>query len=661
MRFNGAYGTTLTSVPNYGGAYNALPHNVPMGHNGLIQPMLAGMPTSQYQRQPVAQQPAAQGLPMANGRFNAHMPYGMRTGQHMRQPVAQGLPMASGHYYDPMPNGMRSSIPMAPRVQHPAVGLSTAYGRPNTAMSDGTCSYVSHNVALSNSQAVRATPEQRPAPLVAPANLGNRVAYNALPAPAAAPVPVAQAAPPAEVIDLTDDVDEPTVAPSTPVAGTKRARSDRTSKNSAKAPKKPRYTAFPQGYAVPTLLASSPVAYTPSASSVPALSSSSATASDAEVLPATPSPAEQHRVPRKKREDPHKLLGNVHYNFVAKPVNGRLEASDDQKVVRPVYTAYADPSLKRVRRSKEDKKRSKKSSKTPASAEKAVEAAASGSSSEPEPAAEIDEAELAAQIEARFAEGSNSEDEAAYESDDELEAPAAASVDAGAADSTSEEAASAEEEFDESEAIAFDDDDNVRVDARGQPMLLSAWRASQAADKEPQEWELALEGTQPLVVNEVLDTSSKASKSVASAYQKAAVAQKELTSPIKQSTPAAKKTATHKKRSAATEQQSAAPKKRTVSQKKAPSKEVTRMELELQAALDADAEDKRTLSDLEAKFGDYLQIRDKHDFDTLLEALFTAWNAVNCREDPLQDRWNAMRNRESEAEDEQWDISEDES
>ena len=50
------------------------------------------------------------------------------------------------------------------------------------------------------------------------------------------------------------------------------------------------------------------------------------------------------------------------------------------------------------------------------------------------------------------------------------------------------------------------------------------------------------------------------------------------------------------------------------------------------------AEDKRTLRDLEAKFGDCRQIRIKHDFEALQEALHNAWTAVGCRAGPLKDQ-----------------------
>jgi hypothetical protein len=681
MRFNGAYGTTTIGAPNNGGAYNALPQYIPTGYNGLVQPMFAGTPISQYMRQPVAQYHAAQSLPMATGRYKVPMPY-----------------------------GMRPSKPMAPMVQHPVAGFPTAYSRPNAAMFDGmrSRSHASHSVPLAKSRTVRAMPEQRPAPLVVPANLSNGVAYNALPLPAVAPASVAPAAAPVQLIDLTNDDDEPNAAPSTPGAGTKRARADRTSKSSAKPAKRPRYTAFPLGGALPTPPTSSPVVYTPSAAPAPTLPST-ATASDAEVLPATPSPPAQPRVPRKKREDPYNLLGSMHYSFVAKPVNRQLGGSESEKIERPVYNAYRDPSPKRVRRSKKDKKdkkdekdekdekkRSKKRSKTPAMAEEAIEAAASDSGSEPEPAAEIDEAALAAEIEAQMAgDDADVEDDAVFELDDDLEAAvtsaAATPADLGtdAADITSEEAAPIEEETDDSEAIAFDDDGNVITDNKGQPMLLSEWQAKQAAVKQPEEWAFMLE--------------------------------EESTPPAKKSTAAiAKKPASRKQNSAAAEKQSAARKRPTVSGKKLPSKrpavsgkkipskmpsaseEEAELAAALQAEFDADdddndndddsqpemvdmiipmsvierpaatvtatpeetaenAEDERTLRDLEAKYGEVKDIVIKHEFQAMHERIYEAWIAVDGRPGPLEDMWKDMRDELRETDADDWEISEDES
>jgi hypothetical protein len=73
------------------------------------------------------------------------------------------------------------------------------------------------------------------------------------------------------------------------------------------------------------------------------------------------------------------------------------------------------------------------------------------------------------------------------------------------------------------------------------------------------------------------------------------------------------------------------------------------------------AEDKCTLRDLEAKFGDYRQIHVKHDFEALQEALENAWAAVDYRSGPLKEQWNAMVVKESGTDCDYWEYSEDES
>ena len=371
MRFNGAYGNTPLGVPHYGGAYNAPPQNIPMGYPGLYQPMSAGVPTS---RNPAA--------------------------------AAQGLPMANGHHIALMTCGMHQGMSMAPQsVQQPIAGFPIANGWPNAAMFDGMRAYVSRSVALANSPTVHAMPEQRPAPLIVPANLDNGVAYNALQFPAAAPVPVAPAARPAEVIDLTNE--EPAAAPITPVAGAKRARGDRTSKGSAKPAKRPRYTAFGP-YATPS--ATPQVVNTPSVSTTPTLSSS-ASASDSEVLPATPSPSERPRVPRKRPEDPHNLRGNIYYTFVA-PKNAQLEGSSRPVYSRPEGLPATSATSKRGRKGE-------KHSKASAEADEAIEAAASNSTSEPVPSPETEEAQPAE-------DGTDAEEDAVFELDDDVVASAAA-------------------------------------------------------------------------------------------------------------------------------------------------------------------------------------------------------------------------------------------
>ena len=73
------------------------------------------------------------------------------------------------------------------------------------------------------------------------------------------------------------------------------------------------------------------------------------------------------------------------------------------------------------------------------------------------------------------------------------------------------------------------------------------------------------------------------------------------------------------------------------------------------------AEDKATLRDLEAKFGNYRQIRVKRDFEALQQALFDVWAAVDCRSGPLRDQWNAVMLKKRETVNEDWEYSENES
>ena len=700
MRFNGAYGTTPGGVFNFGAAYNAPPQTIPMGNPGLYQPMLAGMPTSHH--------PAA---------------------------VTQSLPMANRPYNAPMAYGMHLSMPMAPQwAGQPVAGLLMVNGRPNDAMYDGMRSYVSSSIALANSPIVRAMPEQRPAPLVAPANLGNGVTYNALQFPAVAPVPAAPAPRPVEVIDLTNE--EPAAAPITPAAGTKRARGDRTSKGSAKPAKRPRYTAFGP-YATP--LATPPVVNAPSVSTT-LTRSSSASASDSEVLAATLSPSERPRVPRKRPEDPHNLRGNIYYTFVA-PHNAQLEGDS-----RPVYSRPKNLPATSVtpKGGRKGKKRSK------ASAE-AVQA---------QPAED----------------GTDAEEDAEFELDDDVIAfaaatpavvtPAAATpatVDiahAPAAEIAPEAADAVEEEHDNSDDIVFDDDGNVITDAQGQPIMAPVWRAQQAALLAPPCTGSEASKDLPTTYQKAAALSNSnlpakrsfadREKSMAIAYMTIAAAAKKVPAPKRPTTsrkklPSQRPTVSQEKipsqiptvsgKKLPSQRPTVSGKKipsqrPTVSKKKIPSqkptvskKQVTahnkrapspvsddsdnhddndndmeaQCEAALQAALDADdnddvesqleaalatessdddeseddegweqetaetAEDKSTLRDLEAKFGDYRQIRVKHAFETLQEALQDAWSAVGCRSGPLKARWNAMAVKLSETRYDDWDYSEDES
>jgi hypothetical protein len=657
MPFNGAYGNTPIGVPNYGGAYNAPPQNIPMGYPGLNQPMPAGMSTSHY---PTA---GTQGLSMANRLYNAPVTYGMHPG-----------------------------MPMAPqRVQYLAAGFSMAHGH--------------HNMAMF---------EQRPAPLVAPANLGNGVAYNDLQFAAVAPVPVAPAARPAEVIDLTND--EPAVAPSTPTAGTKRVRGDRTPKSSAKPAKRPRYTAFGP-YATPS---ATPVVKTPSVSTTLTLSSSG-TVPDAEVLSATPSPSERPRVPRKRPEDPYNLRGNIYYTFVA-PKNAQLKGNTRPVYSRPEGLPSTSATSKRGRKGK-------KHAKASADEEDAVEADASDSTSEPVSSPKRDEAQPAGN-------GTNAEEDAEFELDEDMFGPAAITpaavtpvaatpatvetVEAPATESTFEAAPPVEEERDDSDDIEFDDDGNVITDAQGQPITLSAWRAKQAEALASLDTSFEAFEDLPAVCPKVAALNRSApslpakrsfadiKKSIAAAYTTIAAARKEeaLKRPAvsQKRMPGQRSTVPEKKipsqrptvsgkifpsqkptisnyydeddleaqcdaafaehaddkdsRPKISRKKLAAPKRPTISRKKPTSQKpaaVTQRETVESAA------DRRTLRDLEAKFGDFRQIRVKHDFEALHDAVYDAWQAVGRRSGPLEDRFDEMRIKQKETAYEDWEYSEDES
>jgi hypothetical protein len=695
MPFNGVYGNNPAGVPNYGGAYNAPPQHIPMGYSGLTQPMSAGMPPS-HSHHPAA---ATQGLPMASGRYNAPTTYGMRPGmsmapQRVQHPAmaTQGLPMANGPHYAPMTNGMLPGMPMAPlRAQHPAAGIPMANGH--------------HNAAIH---------EQRPAPLVALANLGNGDAYNAPQLPAAAPVPVAQTARPAEVVDLTNDNEEPAPAPITPTAGTKRAREDRTSNSSAKLAKRPRYTAFGP-HATP--LATPQVVNLPSASTPPTLSFS-ATASDAEVLPATPSPSERPRVPRKRPEDPYNLRGAIHYTFMQAPKNSQFEENTRPVYSRPLGLPATSATSKRG-------PKGKKGSKTGASAGEAVEAAASDSTTEPVSSPETI--------------GADAEEDAEFELDDDVLAPAAVSPAAATLAPVETAEAPAEEERDDSDDIVFDDDGNVITDAQDQPITLSAWRAKQAAILAPLDTGSTASTYLPatcITVAALNKSTSPAKKTAAPKrptvsckkvpsqrptvsgkkvpWQRPTVSGKKL--PSQKPTVSKKQAAAHKKRAPSpvfddddedleaqleaqfaaecadddeseddrnsqpqiSRKKTAAPKRSTVSHKKLPSQNpaaatpkrssVSQKKLPSQTPVAVSPqetpesiEDKRTLRDLEAKFGDFRQIRVWHDFEDLRDALFAAWEAVGMRSGPFKDQWNAMSVKEGETAYDEWDHSEDES
>jgi hypothetical protein len=272
------------------------------------------MTTGQYMRHPVAQYPAAQGIPMANGPHYAPLPYG--TYPHVPgtyHPVMQGVSMANGPLDAPMPYGMRPS---------------GAYG----------------HGALAGSVGPHAFSEQRPAPLVARAhNVGE--AYNALLRMRAAPVPAPQVAAPSEVIDLTNDNDdEPIAISSTPViqrASNKKRSADSTPKSAGKPVKKPRYSRFTG--ALPTPPISSPVVHTTPVPYVPPLSLSGSSVSPV-ALPATPSPVSPTPAPRKKRAALQYLLGSVHRTFVTQPVNARTASPEAEPVVESIEAVVAGSS-----------------------------------------------------------------------------------------------------------------------------------------------------------------------------------------------------------------------------------------------------------------------------------------------------------------------------
>jgi hypothetical protein len=101
-----------------------------------------------------------------------------------------------------------------------------------------------------------------------------------------------------------------------------------------------------------------------------------------------------------------------------------------------------------------------------------------------------------------------------------------------------------------------------------------------------------------------------------------------------------------------------APKRPTVSRKKPSSQNPTVVTPRETAESHAD---KRILREVEAKFGDFRQLRNKHDFEALHDAIYDAWQAVGRRSGPLEDRFDEMRIKQKETAYDDWEYSEDES
>jgi hypothetical protein len=422
MRPNGgAYGSTTYGGPMNGGAPLAQSQPISMGSYGLPQPMPVGMTTGQYMRHPVAQYLAVQGIPMATGPHYAPMPHG--TYPHVPgtyHPAMQGLSMANAPLNAPMAYGMR------PEGAYGHGALAGSLGGPHAFSEQRPAPLVpsrAENVRAAQNSLLRMRAAPVPAPQVAvpagPTRAQNmRGARNALLRMRAAAVPAPQAAAPSEAIDLTQDSDdEPIAISSTPVtqrANNKKRSADSTPLTAGKPAKKPRYSRFMGGSALPTPPVSSP-----------AVSSSGSSVSPV-VLPATPSSVSPTPAPRKKRADLSYLLGSVHRNFLAQPVNARLAGPEAESVVESIETTVARSST----------------------------------ASAPLPARPED---------------TNSESDADFEVDDEYVVPAA--------DAATDDA-------EQSDELVIDENGNVLVDAKGRPLERSMWLAQQAAAHQSQELEL---------------------------------------------------------------------------------------------------------------------------------------------------------------------------
>lgn len=441
MRQAGAYRT----VPTNGGVHNAPLQQIPMGNSGPTPPMTAGMMTSQHMRPSVAQHPTIQGVSTTFGPSAASTAFGMRPSMPTASLPITGISMVSGPQYAQQPVSMQMS--------------------PASAYQNGIWPAPMH----------QAVPEQRPAPVFTPTQMGYGATFSAPTGSNASIGPLAQAPAPAlpEVIDLTNDNDDepvgptPTTTPSVPAtqhAGTKRRRADGASKKSSKPEKKPRFTRM-EASALP-----SPPRSSSAAPSLP--SSSSSSSSGVEVLPSAPSPVKQQPTPRKKRADPHNLLGSFHYTYVQKPVNHQLASSaseETEKIARPLYSSDLPPQRKRA--DKLPKKSPESSGPSKTKGKKSGKSAKAPKPSEPSPQAD-------------------EESDAEFELDDEYGAPTTvesaipAAASATVASDSVTATSPAEESDDQFAQIAVDDDGNVICRPDGLPMSASEWEAQEAATKE---------------------------------------------------------------------------------------------------------------------------------------------------------------------------------
>ena len=517
MGHTGAYGTTPNFAPTYGGAYHAPPNNS-MGYSESTQPMAAGMNTTQQQQQAVStghlgsaphmsagmfinQQPS-QRIPMGHPGLPPPMFAGISTIQQMRPPVAQhpstqGVSTAYAPLPAFIPHGMRTGMHMpmgtqSTAVRSPATGISMAPGPQYASQQAG----MRMNPAGVYPPRVWAAPPQQavPAQLSTAVSAPMQMGYGAFNAPPAltgnnaAIAPAARRAAPADIIDLTNDDDEPvgaapTIASSMPApqhAGTKRARAEGTSKKPSTPVKKPRYTRM-EASALPTPPSSSSAVQAPS-------SSSFSSAYSAEVLPVPPCPVKQQPARREKRADPHNLLGGIYHTFMAKPVNryvAQPDGDEAEKITRPVYTADIPKKGRSGKKAKKSPEPSTPKSKPPGKQPKKAPEP-STSKSKP-PVKQPKTPEPAAPSEA------DEESDAEFELDDEYGTSTAAPAVNPPFEEQQQESAPtsgsdaltttppAEETDDGFEEIAFDDDGQVICRPDGMPMSLAEWNAQQAA------------------------------------------------------------------------------------------------------------------------------------------------------------------------------------
>lgn len=503
MGHTGAYGTTPNFAPTYGGAYHTPPQTNSMGYSESTQPMAAGMNTTQQQQQAVSTGYPGPAQPMSAGTF-------------INQQPSQRIPMGHPGLPPPMFAGINTNQQMRPSVaQHPGTwGVSTAYAPPPAFMPHGMRTGMHMHMAAQEQSTTIRFPvtgiSMAPGPQYAPQQAGMRMnppgvyqppvwpslppqalsaqlstrvsapsheghgAFNTPPALTgnnAAIAPAARRAAPAEIIDLTNDDDEPvgaapTIASNMPApqhAGTKRARADSTLKKSSTPVKKPRYTRI-EASALPTPPSSSSAVQAPS-------SSSFSSASSAEVLPVTPCPVKQQPARREKRADPHNLLGGIYHTFMAKPANryvAQPDGDEAEKITRPVYTADIPKKGRSGKQPKKTLEPSTPKSKPPSKRPKT-----------PEPAAPSE---------------ADGESDAEFELDDEYGAPTVLEPTAPAvippfeeqqqesATTSGSDALTTSHPAEETDdAIAFDDDGQVICRPDGMPMSLTEWNAQQAA------------------------------------------------------------------------------------------------------------------------------------------------------------------------------------